>query len=675
VAFTMDPQNSYITALTVSLNGTSTNWLNASLGLSPMGHAVMLYPLYSYDNPSSVTGTNVGSYSMSPDHDYIDIWVNKPNIPGSDPLAVENHWVLRVADQGMHFYQVLRHTASDAATNFGAATVNFFPSSNAVLQADGSTFLYERNTGPNNMVPIYATFPSDASTASLLAAAPGRQVQAETVDYTDVGGLGTYVSLPGLAREFITKYNYATYEQFHVAHGYVGASTAFWWVIPSTETMNGGPTKQHLTGIQAEYQSAHLGGSNTTFSAGEVANKLFGPFYLYFNAFNATNTTSDELYTDAASQTGSALTFYDNETTLNSNGYTPRPGRGTLQATIASTDWSSTSTNNVVVLSDNLTDMQSSANGFQYWGYADSNGNVTIPNVEPGTYRLSSYILGQWGTFHQDNVTIGTSAKSLAGLTFQPRNFSSQPPVWTIGIPDRSAHEFWRGHLSNGVDNKDYDASRNYWLDLQPNNGKVVYTVGTSDIATSWPFIQYGSFYPNLYAGIYDSADTSDDGYNYITPSYVVNGAPAEGKTAATFNGPSWEIHFKTTAAQTAQGGYVLVSINVAGEDHSSLQVRLNGKHKGALLWYPLLGTDPEQRSGVAGANDYVVFQFNTADLNATGQDNVITLYASGSMLYDALKLEIGPNPANPAITGWPEYDWMYYNSSDSSTQQSAAAP
>jgi hypothetical protein len=43
--------------------------------------------------------------------------------------------------------------------------------------------------------------------------------------------------------------------------------------------------------------------------------------------------------------------------------------------------------------------------------------------------------------------------------------------------------------------------------------------------------------------------------------------------------------------------------------------------------------------------------------------------------MYDALKLEIGTKQANPSITGWPEYDWLYYNSSDAPTQQSASAP
>jgi hypothetical protein len=43
--------------------------------------------------------------------------------------------------------------------------------------------------------------------------------------------------------------------------------------------------------------------------------------------------------------------------------------------------------------------------------------------------------------------------------------------------------------------------------------------------------------------------------------------------------------------------------------------------------------------------------------------------------MYDALKMEIGPNPADPAISGWPEYDWVYYGAGDNRTTQAAASP
>ena len=668
LSFALNPTNSNISNLYVTLNGVKTNWLDTSLGDSPFGHAVGFYPLNGYSNATG-TGPTTAGYHLN---GYLDMWVTKADLPGTDPLEIENHFVVRDGDPGIHFYQILRHFSGDGATGFGNAAVNFFCSSNAITQANGTTLLYQKDTSPVGMGVVEETFPTTAYTQGLVASNPGRQVQAETVDYTK-STLGTYLSEAGLAREFITKYNYSTYQQYHIAHGYVGAQNAFWWVVPSPQTMIGGPTKQYLTGIEMEYESAHLGGQNVNFTAGQVANRLFGPFYLHFNAFNSTNTTADELYSDAANSVAGCLSFYDSEGILLSNGYRAQANRGSVQATLASSGWSTTTSNNIVVLSDNNTYMQESANGFQYWGYADSTGHVTLPGVMPGTYRLTSYILGQWGLYHIDNVAVGTTTKTVTG-TFAPRNFSTQNPVWTIGTPDRTAHEYLHAHRSGGFDNRDYIGANNYWLDLAANSGKFVYTIGTTK-SYEMPFTQFNHFYPNLYAGVYGGSTSGINGYDYITPSYVISGASAQGVTPANFSPPPWEVHFTTTAAQLAQGPYVLVSINLAANDTSSLQVRLNGKHKASLLWYPRLSSDPEQRSGVSGYNNYAVFQFNTADLNAAGTDNVLTLWASGSCMYDALKMEIGPNPADPSISGWPEYDWLYYNASDASTTQAAASP
>lgn len=201
VSFSVNPTSFDITKLHTSINGVTTNWMDAS-SPSPFGHAVQFYNLYSYDNPSGVRGTSVAGYRLQ--DGYLDIWVDKPNIAGIDPLGVENHWVIRDGDPTIHFYQILRHTAADAATTFGAATVNFFPSANAISRVDGSSYLYMKNTGPNNMTAMPETFPADSFTQSLLAGEPGRQVQAETVDYTSTR-LGALVCRVNSSRNTITR--------------------------------------------------------------------------------------------------------------------------------------------------------------------------------------------------------------------------------------------------------------------------------------------------------------------------------------------------------------------------------------------------------------------------------------------------------------------------------------
>jgi hypothetical protein len=669
LSFKYDPTTGNVTSLSVTINGTTTPWLDTT-NESPFGHSVGFYPLYSYNNGSSY-GAFTSSYHLN---GYLDIWNTKADIPGTDPLEIENHYVIRANDAGIHYYQVLRHFSGDGAASYGNGSVNFFCSGNAIEQSNGTTLLYQVNTGPNNIGSITYTFPTDAYVNNLVATDPGRQIQAETIDYTN-NALGTYLSAPGLNREFITKYNYAMYTQYELAHGYIGANNAFWWVYPSMETLIGGPTKQHGGDVSASFETSHLGGSNVTFAAGQVATRIFGPYYLHFNGFNSTLKTNADLYNEAAGTIASDLAFYDGEGVLNGDGYLQRSQRASVNVQLRGNRWSSTSSNNIIVLSDNNTNMQLSANGYQYWGYASSSGDVTIPDVMPGTYRVTAYILGQWGLYHQDNVVVGKGGTVNVTGTFDTRNFGGPAPVWTIGIPDRSAHEFLNGHLSNGFDNKDYLAIGNYWNLLTAGSGALIYNVASNNYATVWPFTQNNQFYPNLYAGAYGGSTSGINGYDYITPNYVKTGAAAEGVAPANFSPPPWQIQFTTTQAQINQGGYVLLSINLAAEQSSSIQAQLNDKHSKPLKWYPLQGTDPNVRSGVAGLNDYAVFQFNTQDLLPAGQTNTITLFGSGSTMYDALKLEIGTQAADPSISGWPEYDWLYYNASDAPTQQSASAP
>jgi hypothetical protein len=246
--------------------------------------------------------------------------------------------------------------------------------------------------------------------------------------------------------------------------------------------------------------------------------------------------------------------------------------------------------------------------------------------------------------------------------------------VWTIGYPDRTAHEYSHGHRSGGFDSREYPGRWNYWSDVEPGNGAFIYTIGTTQ-SYDMPYVQWNHFYTNIYAGVYGGSTSGTNGYSYITPQYVITGAAAEGVSPQDYSPPSWQIQFTATSTQVAQGPYVLLSINLAANDTASLQVQLNGKHSAPLKWYPLEGSDPEQRSGVSGYNNYAIFQFNTADLLPAGQTNIITVFSSGATMYDALKLEIGAKDADPAGTGWPDYDWLYYNASDTPTQQSASAP
>src|SRR5262249_9805795 len=149
-------------------------------------------------------------------------------------------------------------------------------------------------------------------------------------------------------------------------------------------------------------------------------------------------------------------------------------------------------------------------------------------------------------------------------VQFTPENFGTAAPIWTIGTPDRSAHEFLNGHatsanpgVSSGGDLRQFYGAYDYWAEEQTlgNPGKVVYyatavgsTPATND-PNKWIANQWQKFNP----GLYDSANSTTDNYSNIAPAYVMAaGGPG------TYTGAPWEVHFTCTPTQLNQGQYVV---------------------------------------------------------------------------------------------------------------------
>jgi hypothetical protein len=189
----------------------------------------------------------------------------------------------------------------------------------------------------------------------------------------------------------------------------------------------------------------------------------------------------------------------------------------------------------------------------------------------------SVYVLGQFGELRLDGVDVAGHRPTYLNVNFTPEAFGSDPPVWTIGTPDRSSHEFLHGTITAPVDldakhthdrtdrdgnsaqdDRQYWGNWNYWADFAANAGAVVYyatAVGPSpatDDLTKWNYNQWHNFDPHLYAGIFNPADDTTDGYQYICPAYVGNCAIAVV--------PDWQVHFAASAAQQSQGQYVVLS-------------------------------------------------------------------------------------------------------------------
>lgn len=613
------------------------------------------------DNVASLGGPTTPGYYLDPNGQYIDFWIAGP-ASSAGGFAWSWHDVMFAHDPGVHIYFVLDHGPGDAAASVGQIQW--------VFRGDLNQFAntYDVNTGLGNLGA--RTVPTNLDFGGA-----GRTVQDST---TDLHGLTEPV---GFRRSFYTKYDYSSSEYLHRGEGVYGSNIAAWMVVPNSESLTGGPTKQDLIFTNnlliMEAFSNHLD-NNITFDVPQdaVLHRLYGPFYLHFNSFSATNATAASLYAESQAASENFEPLYDTETELLTNGYVPSTQRGEVDLKIEGakglaplTGWA--------VLSDPNTNFQYSHAGLEYWSDIDPGGVVNFHGVVPGVYRLSVYVLGQWGEMRLDDVQVQEHSPTQLAVNRTPEAFGPSLPIWTIGTADRSSREFLHGTIANPVDldpnytdeyvsrfgdsvqdDREYWGNWNYWSDLTANKGAVVYyatpvgsTPATNDL-TQWNYNQWHVFHPGLYAGVYNPSDQTTDGYNYLCPSYV--GPFGACSTTAV---PDWQVHFATASDQQTAGSYVVLSVGLAATE-ADLTASLNGT---SLTWTGTHFADADARSGFSGTYQWVVFQWPASLLNASGFDNVVTFHVDKTqgVMYDALRMEITHSSAAHESTGWNDYEFV----------------
>uniref|UniRef100_A0A453HQD8 Rhamnogalacturonan lyase domain-containing protein n=1 Tax=Aegilops tauschii subsp. strangulata TaxID=200361 RepID=A0A453HQD8_AEGTS len=134
--------------------------------------------------------------------------------------------------------------------------------------------------------------------------------------------------------------------------------------------------------------------------------------------------------------------------------------------------------------------------GYQFWTRASATcGSFAIGNVRAGVYNLYAWVPGTLGDYmHTAAVTVDAGgAVALGDLVFEPPR--SGPTLWEIGVPDRSAAEFFVPEPNPKYVNKLFlskDKYRQYGLwdryaELYPA-GDPVFTVGESHYSKDWFF-------------------------------------------------------------------------------------------------------------------------------------------------------------------------------------------
>ncbi|GMH24133.1 hypothetical protein Nepgr_025976 [Nepenthes gracilis] len=316
-------------------------------------------------------------------------------------------------------------------------------------------------------------------------------------------------------REVDDKYQYSSDYKDSKVHGWISFNPpiGFWMIMPSNEFRSAGPVKQDLTShagptTLAMFHSAHYAGLDVMmeFEEGESWKKVFGPFFIYLNC-PSENEDAHMLWRDAKKQMSEEVQSWPYEFP-SSEDFPKGDQRGSIEGQLLVHDRYIA---NNALLSGRFAwvglahpgepgSWQTEAKGYQYWTKADSNGNFTIEGVREGNYSLYAWVPGHLGDYkfaNEISITPGLKIK-LGNLIYQPSR--NGPTLWEIGIPDRTAAEFYVPDPDKKYESELYaqgdssDRFRQYGLwkryaELYPDHD-LVYTVGVSNFSQDWFFAQ-----------------------------------------------------------------------------------------------------------------------------------------------------------------------------------------
>ncbi len=624
-------------------------------------------PFAAADNPVFSLTTAVGS-----DRSWAAVRLSRR---GGTQLSmqVNQTFVLRDNEYGLHSV-----TSFVGQTPTGAERIDF-----ARLRTSLSDALFRQYSVEDNRS---GTLPSAAAfAAAQYADASFRESPVRLAD-------GSYFS----------KYELAAYERDTTTVGVFGtdATNAYgaFFVNPTAEADTGGAHRQELTVHPTTYgpivlgmlHGRHYGAPGIALTLNQT--RVFAPHYLAFNFGPVGTTTLEGLRARAEAMvpglTGGNNAFYKTVMAAFSDTVSYLPfepaSRGRFQGRLLS-HRNTALANATVILSDPDTDSQLSNKGYQYSTRTDAGGSFDLPNLRPGTYRLTIQQDGDYGEFRIENfvvaatTTIGGGAaaanawyvtaeglrRSADYAVAMPGTFSYGgsnygdfgADLFSIGTFDRSGREYRFGDTRSsanfaGPDNYAYRRSVNLIQEdirtAYPNG--LNYRAGSSgnrDI----PFIhwaQIGGLVPF-------------EPFSTVTPT---------GTTTYAF-----DITFPV-ASKPLAGQIATLSIGIAGLDTSRLVARVydaTGALTQTLFIHPYTSepgtgnlvrrSSAGFRQGISGISAVGLtqagapVQFDATKLSAGTNTIRLTLDSSivatsRNVIYDALKLELSPLvPAATTVT------------------------
>ncbi|KAF3447273.1 hypothetical protein FNV43_RR12453 [Rhamnella rubrinervis] len=438
------------------------------------------------------------------------------------------------------------------------------------------------------------------------------------------------------------KYEYSCDNKDLKVHGWICTDppVGFWQITPSNEFRTGGPTKQNLTShvgptTLAMFMSAHYSGEDMVMKLNpdEAWKKVFGPVFIYFNSADqsdASNPPLHYLWEDAKSQMMIEEQSWPYSFPA-SNDFPPSDQRGCVSGrllvkdTYISGDYISGNGAYVgLAPPGEVGSWQRECKGYQFWKRADENGYFSINDIRMGDYNLYAWVPGFIGDYRNDqpfHITAGCDV-DVGDIVYEPPR--DGPTLWDIGIPDRTAIEFYVPDPNPAYVNPLYlnhpERFRQYGLwerytELYPNED-LSYTIGVSDYTKDWFFAQV--------------TRKKDDG---------------------TYEGTTWQINFKLD--NVSQGGTFVLRIALATANIAELQVRVNdSKAEPPVFTTGVIGKDNTiTRHGIHGL--YWLYNVDVpASLLVEGNNTIFLKQAMNTspfqgIMYDYIRFEAPSSSAN----------------------------
>ncbi|KAI3832433.1 hypothetical protein MKX03_020667 [Papaver bracteatum] len=436
---------------------------------------------------------------------------------------------------------------------------------------------------------------------------------------------------PELKGQVDDKYMYAQNIENIKVHGWVSSypRVGFWHITASDEYRSGGPLKQDLTSHVGPisltvFLSSHYMGQDKlpAFGNGEPWKKVYGPVLLYLNSAPP-STNESVLWDDANEQLQQEARKWP-YSFIASTDYPKSDQRGTVNGRIlvrdrfvSKEDIPAVDAYVGLALPGEVGSWQTECKGYQFWTRAGPDGSFTIKNVHSGEYNLYAWVPGFIGDYKYGNlITVkeGASIELDDDLVYEPpRNGTT---LWEIGIPDRTAAEFFVPKVDPKYVNPLYleqDSFRQYglWEQYSANYPKtdLVYTVNSSTYQEDW-------FYAHVTRKL--------------------------GKKV--YNSTTWQIKFNLDSVD--EGTIYKLRVALASTHAAELQIRFN--NLGAEIPHFTTGglykDNAIARHGIHGL--YLLFNVDVkSDWLKDGENTIFLSQVNGQgfsngIMYDYIRLE-----------------------------------